>query len=80
MSSQLLLSVAGNLLDEILQLLHQLSVAQCQLVRGDAEDLPEGGKGPGGNMDSISAPSLTSSRGLFTPSTPQNPHAQMAGP
>ncbi|KAG8127189.1 hypothetical protein E2320_022235 [Naja naja] len=47
-SSQLLLPIAADLLDEVLQLLHQLSMAQRQLVRGDAEDLPERGKGPGG--------------------------------
>lgn len=44
----LLLAVAGDLLDEVVQLAHQLHVAQRQLVGGDAENLPEGCKGPGG--------------------------------
>lgn len=43
----LLLAVARDLLDEVVQLLHQLQVAQGQLVRGDAENLPERREGPG---------------------------------
>lgn len=42
----LLLAVARDLLDEVVQLLHQLQVAEGQLVRGDAENLPERREGP----------------------------------
>lgn len=44
----LLLPVAGDLLEQVVQLLHQLQVAECQLVGGDPEHLPERRKSPAG--------------------------------
>lgn len=72
MRLELLLAVTEHVLDEVLQLPGQLQVAEGQLVRGDAEDFPERGKGPGDGRVTRRA------RRPNTPGSPQTAYLALA--